>query len=89
MKIRMTRTTKGSPDADGIRVLAYAAGTEYTVPEALGRAFVDGGVAIEVMPEPEPVVVEVPVVDGPTETTAADGPTETKPARRTRRGADE
>lgn len=88
MKIRMTRTTKGSPDAEGIRVLAYAAGTEYTVPEALGRAFVDGGVAVEVVDAPvEPAAVAV--APGPSETTAADGPSETKPARRSRRGADE
>jgi len=88
VKIRMTRTTKGSPDAEGIRVLAYAAGTEYTVPEALGRAFVDGGVAVEVVDAPVELAA-VAVAPGPSETTAADGPSETKPARRSRRGADE
>lgn len=45
MKVRMTQTTKGSPD--GIQVNEYEAGKKYDLPESLASVFLGQGFAEE------------------------------------------
>ena len=53
MRIKMTKTTPGSPD--GIHIKKYQGGEQYALPEKLAGAFLGMGVAeevAEVVPEP-------------------------------------
>ena len=62
MRIKMLRTTEGSPN--GISVRSYSEGEIYDLPETLARVFIhDMNVAEEIPYVPTPKKVEVPTRD--------------------------
>lgn len=60
MRIKMTKTKTGA--SDGIAILEYVEGKEYTVSDDLGRAFVGMGVAVE-LTIPQPAIAQEKAID--------------------------